>query len=71
MNIFAYRSTQRIRLGMAGGNSNTTLTIPASLLFGPTTLRFVAEPIGGTRASVSMETSVTPGDLITVTIPPS
>lgn len=71
MNMFVYRSTQRIRLGVATGNAKTTLTIPASLLFGATSLRFVAEPIGGTRASVSTETLVAAGDLITITIPPN
>lgn len=71
MNIFVYRSSQRVRLGMAGGNGRTTLIIPSSLMFGATSLRFVAEPIGGTRASVSLETLVAPGDMITITIPPN
>jgi hypothetical protein len=70
MDVYAVRSSQRVRLGLATGNSKTNLTIPPTLVSGPTTLRFVADPIGGRRASVSQEITVAPGDTVVMTIPP-
>jgi hypothetical protein len=71
MNIYAARSGQRVRLGTAAGNSKTNLTIPSGLVIGLTPLRFIADPIGGTRASVSMEVTVAPSDTVVLTIPPT
>jgi hypothetical protein len=69
-NIYVYRSSQRIRLGTANGNSTTRMTIPQNLIFGATPLRFQADPIGGNRASISQEITVSPGDEVTLVIPP-
>jgi hypothetical protein len=71
MTIYVYRNSTRIRLGQARGNTVTKLTIPTSLMFGSTPLRFQADPIGGTRAPISQEILVSPGDEVTLTIPPS
>jgi hypothetical protein len=71
MTIYVYRSSQRIRLGTATGNSVTRLTIPANLIFGATPLRFQADPIGGSRAPISSEITVAPGDEVVLTIPPT
>src|SRR4051812_12993308 len=71
MTIYVYRSSQRIRLGSATGNSVTRLTIPANLIFGATALRFQADPIGGSRAPISSEITVSPGDEVVLTIPPN
>jgi hypothetical protein len=70
MNIYVYRSSQRIRLGTVNGNSTARMTIPPSLIFGATPLRFQADPIGGNRASISQEITVSPGDEVTLVIPP-
>jgi hypothetical protein len=70
MTIYAIRSSQRIRLGTAGGNSTSRFTIPSNLLFGATTLRFLADPIGGNRTPVSDEITVQPGDEVQLIIPP-
>jgi hypothetical protein len=70
MDVYAVRSGQRWRLGLATGASKTRLTIPPSLLSGLTPLRFIADPIGGRRASVSQEITVVPGDTVVMTIPP-
>lgn len=70
MAVYAARSTERLRLGTATGNSKTNLRIPASIVNGLTPLRFIADPIGGTRASVSEEITVAPGDTVVLTIPP-
>ncbi len=71
MTVYVYRSSQRVRLGQANGNSVTRLRVPQSLLFGATPLRFQADPIGGSRQSISQEITVDPGDEVTLTIPPS
>lgn len=71
MTVFALRSGVRERLGIATGVSKTNLTIPPSMVGGGTLLRFVADPIGGRRASVSQEISVVPGDTVVMTIPPA
>ena len=70
MTIYAIRSGQRVRLGQASGNSTTTFTIPANLIFGATPLRFLADPIGGRRTPVSEEITVQPGDQVRLVIPP-
>lgn len=71
MTVYAIRNSQRLRLGVATGNRKTTLTIPPALVTGMTTLRFVADPIGGARPSVSEEITVTPGDTVGLMIPPT
>jgi len=70
MTIYAARGPQRIRLGNATGNGKTNFNIPPALMSGLTTLHFVADPIGGRRASVSEEITVAPGDTIVLQIPP-
>jgi len=70
MNVYAVRSGQRVRLGTATGNNKTNFTVPRSLVSGLTSLRFIADPIGGSRASVSQEITVAPGDTVVLTIPP-
>ena len=70
MNVYVARSAQRVRLGMAPGHSTTLLDVPHGLVSGLTPLRFIADPIGGTRASVSEEITVAPGDTVVMTIPP-
>ena len=69
MNIYASRG-QRVRLGTARGKSKTVFTIPSSLVGGSPMLRFIADPVGSARASVSEEISVSEGDSIGLTIPP-
>jgi hypothetical protein len=70
MNVYVYRSSQRIRLGTVNGNSTARMTIPPNLIFGATPLRFQADPIGGNRQSISQEITVSPGDEVTLVIPP-
>lgn len=70
MTIYVYRGPQRLRLGTANGNSTSRFTIPSSLIFGATPLRFQADPIGSNRNSISEEITVSPGDEVTLMIPP-
>ena len=69
MDIYAVRLGQRVRLGLATGIHKTNFTIPSSLVSGLTPFSFVANPIGGRRASVSQEITVAPGDTVVMTIP--
>jgi hypothetical protein len=70
MVIYAISGGQRVRLGLATGNSTKTFTIPRYLIGGAGPIRFLADPIGGNRTPVSEEMSVQPGDLVTLTLPP-
>ncbi len=70
MTIYVLQSTTRVRLGLAPGASKTTFEIPAYVRRNAETLRFIADPIGTMRASVSQEISVHPGDRVTMQIPP-
>ena len=70
MVVYAISGAQRIRLGIAIGNSTRAFTIPRILLRGAGPLRFLADPIGGSRSPVSEEMVVHPGDIVTLTIPP-
>jgi hypothetical protein len=70
MAVYVMRSSERIRLGTATGNSKSSFRVPVGIVSGLTPLRFIADPIGGTRASVSEEITVAPGDTVGLTIPP-
>jgi hypothetical protein len=70
MVIYAVSGAQRVRLGIATGNSTKSFNIPRYLIRGAGPLRFLADPIGGNRTPVSEELTVRPGDIVTLTIPP-
>jgi hypothetical protein len=71
MNIYVIRDGgMRQRLGTATAHLKNTFTIPPTLLFGVTSLRFLADPIGSSRTPVSDDILVTPGDQVVLTIPP-
>jgi hypothetical protein len=69
--IYVLRGAQRLRLGVASGLRKTRLNLPASIILGTTTLRFLADPIGGSRNPVSEEINIVPGDEIQLTRPPA
>jgi hypothetical protein len=70
MNVYVLRSSQRIRLGTVGANQTTRFNLPSNLIFGATPLRFMVDPIGSSRTAQSFEIVVSPGDEVTLTIPP-
>jgi len=70
MTVYVLRGSQRLRLGNATGNSTTTFTIPPHLIFGATSLQFLADPIGGSQRPVSESIVVSAGDEIRMQIPP-
>ena len=69
MNIFVMNGSQRIRLGTVSGVTTRVLTIPSNLIFGSASLRFMADPVGSTRAPISQEITVRAGDEVLLTIP--
>jgi hypothetical protein len=70
VNVYAVRGGQRVRLGTVTGNSAQVLRIPDYLLSGTTPLRFIADPIGSQRQPTSEEIMVSPGDEVTIYVPP-
>jgi hypothetical protein len=70
MVIYAVNGGQRIRLGLATGNTRKSLTLPGYLVRSGGPIRFLADPVGGNRTPVSEEMTVQPGDVVTLTIPP-
>lgn len=60
----------RVRLGQVSGNSTRVLSLPAHLVRGGERLRFLADPIGGSRTPVTDELYVAPGETVVLTIPP-
>ena len=58
MVIYAVRGTQRVRLGLATGNSTQSFPIPSYLIRGAGPIRFLADPVGSNRTPVSEEITV-------------
>lgn len=71
MTVYIARNSQRQRLGLAPGNRVTVFMLPSNMVGGAAPLRFIADPIGSTRPSVSEQITVSPGDTVMVTIPPA
>jgi hypothetical protein len=72
MTVYVVEGGARQRLGVARGNSTTTLTIPEQLIRGGASpLRFLADPIGQEGLPVTEEIVVEPGDAVKLVIPPS
>lgn len=72
MNMYVVaHDTQRERLGLAIAHRTSNFVIPARLLFGPTPLRFQADPVGGNRTPVTDQITVIPGDTVVLRIPVS
>ena len=72
MTIYAIRDNgQRVRLGRATSYTDARMRIPNHLIFGVTTLRFLADPLATQGSPVSNQIVVTPGEEITLTIPPA
>lgn len=70
MTIYVISSGARMRLGLAVGNTTTKFKIPDYLVGGLTPLQFLADPVGGTRAPVSDQITVSPGEDVHLTISP-
>jgi hypothetical protein len=72
MNVFVIpESSSSIRLGMVTGNSTSFFVLPEYVVRGLRELRFQARPIATTAGPVSQSIMVTPGDTVTLVIPPN
>jgi len=69
MNVYVLNGTQRVRLGTVPGLTTRVFPIPQNLVFGISSLRFQADPVGANRAPISQEISVQAGDQVILTIP--
>ena len=70
MAIYVVYASQRIRLGVATGNSVTELRVlPLIVATGPVSVRFAADPIGGTNPIVTEPITVQRGDVVSLLIP--
>jgi hypothetical protein len=71
MTIYALSPTSsRVRLGLAVGNTTQVFSLPVFLVGQGVPVRFLADPVGGTRPPVSEELTVEAGDTVTLRIPP-
>ena len=70
MTIYVVRGSERRRLGLVNALSTQVLQIPRVLISGSGVLRFMADPIGGSRTPVSEEIFVKDGDVVQLMIPP-
>jgi hypothetical protein len=70
MAIYVVYASQRIRLGVATGNSVTDLRVlPFVVATGPVSVRFAADPIGGTNLILTEPITVQRGDVVSLLIP--
>lgn len=71
MTIYVIREGgARTRLGSATAHLTTRFTIPDRLMFGITSLRFQADPVGAGRTPVTETINVQAGDTVVLQIPP-
>ncbi len=69
MDIYMVRQAgDRVRLGSVSSQQTANLTIPSGLLFGLSTVRFVARPLAGPGAEISQNITVAAGDTVMMTI---
>jgi hypothetical protein len=70
LNVYVVEGTRRIKLGLVTGNSTMKLALPRGMSRGTRVLRFVCDPVGGSRQSYTQDLTVAPGQDIRLTIRP-
>lgn len=71
MTIYVIRDNgQRVRIGRVTSYAEARMRVPDSMIFGPTPLRFLADPLAADGSPVSNDIVITPGEEIILTIPP-
>ncbi|MGH7491220.1 MAG: hypothetical protein ACREOO_02370 [bacterium] len=68
MKVYILRGSERIRIGTVTGNSKDVFVVPDGLVLGVSSLRFFADPIGGSQTPVSQDISIQPGEEIELII---
>lgn len=67
--IYLLNGSERVRLGTARGLATTRFLIPAQYVFGPSSMQFLADPIGSRVTPISERVNVSPGDEVQLIIP--
>ncbi len=70
MNVFVVSSGQRFRLGSVNGGHTEVFTLPRAIVHYSTQLVFEIRSIGNASVETTETMSVSPGDQITLLIPP-
>jgi hypothetical protein len=60
--VYVVDRGQRVRLGVATSNRTTTFELPSHLVFSPTPLSFLVDPIGGRVHPSTGDIVIDPGD---------
>lgn len=68
--IYVTDGARRVRLGTAAPLGKTRLLIPSGVIFPAGQLQFLARPQGSDPSPISERISVSPGDVVGVTIVP-
>jgi hypothetical protein len=68
--IYVVNAGARARIGTVTGNTTSILRIPPGFVQPGALLRFMADPIGSNVTPVSDQLVVSPGDEVTLIIPP-
>jgi hypothetical protein len=71
VDVFAVAGGARRRLGMVTGNSTQTLRIPDGVVGIGRSLQFLVDPVGSSRAGLSFELYVSPGQELRLIVPPT
>ena len=66
--IYAVTDTERRRLGVVQPAGTADFVIPAGMVVGTTTLRFLADPIGSDAVSTTYTLAVHEGDVLQLSI---
>ena len=69
VNVYAYRGTERIRLGTITSGNSEVFTLDERIIINSPTIRFIADPIGSARRILIEELTVFPGDQIEIWVP--
>ena len=68
--VYAIRSGVRVRIGQVTAGRRAELTIPTTVVQPATPIAIFASSIGGGAPAVSEQFSVSPGDQVSLLIPP-
>ena len=69
VNVYAYRGTERIRLGTITSGNSEVFVLGEHIVVNSPIIRFVADPIGSARRILIEELTVFPGDQIEIWVP--
>ncbi|HEX8907533.1 MAG TPA: hypothetical protein VF771_22010 [Longimicrobiaceae bacterium] len=71
VDVYAMSGGLRRRLGLVNANSSARFRIPDSVIGIGRSLQFLVDPVGSSRTGTSFEIYVSPGQEVTLTVPPT